>query len=419
MRILFLTDNFPPESNAPAVRTYQHAHHWVRAGHAVTVLTCAPNFPEGAVYPGYRNRWRHVEWIDGIEVIRVKTLITANEGFFLRSLDYISFMFAAGLAGLLVRRPDIVIATSPQFFCAWGGWFVAACRRRPFVFELRDLWPASIVAVGAMRRGILIRCLEAIERSLYRRASAIVIVSGAFRAHLSACGVSPERVAVVSNGIDSDLFSPRAKDSALLSQLNLKDKFVVGYVGTLGLAHALNNLLDAAEQLVERSDIVFLIIGGGAQQASLIRELERRELKNVLLLGRQPRNEIPRYLSLCDLSLVHLKDVAVFETVIPSKIFEAIGMGLPILLCAPDGEAADLVRRHGVGQAILAEQPHALAGAVVGLCDNAAARSKLGEASRRASSLFDRSKQAEIMLDVLVAVANGRRLVDASEGEPR
>ena len=151
MHILFLSDNFPPERNAPASRVYEHACYWVRWGHRVTVITCAPNFPEGKVYAGYRNRWYQVEEVDGIRVVRVKTFIAKNEGVVRRTLDYLSFMVAGFGAGLLQLRPDVVVATSPQFFTSVAGWAVAALRRLPFVFELRDLWPASISAVGALQ----------------------------------------------------------------------------------------------------------------------------------------------------------------------------------------------------------------------------------------------------------------------------
>ncbi|MCB1630138.1 MAG: hypothetical protein KDI48_20590, partial [Xanthomonadales bacterium] len=151
MHILFLSDNFPPEVNAPASRTFEHCREWVRAGHKVTVITCAPNFPKGKVFEGYRNRLWQRERMDGIEVIRVWSYITANEGFTRRILDYLSYMFMAILAGPFVRRIELVVGTSPQFFTACAAYVVSRYRRVPYVFELRDLWPESIKAVGAMR----------------------------------------------------------------------------------------------------------------------------------------------------------------------------------------------------------------------------------------------------------------------------
>jgi hypothetical protein len=172
MHILFLTDNFPPETNAPASRTYEHAMRWVRAGHKVTVVTGAPNFPSGKIHAGYSNAlWRR-ETMDGIDVVRVWTYITANEGFLKRTLDYVSFMVAAILASPFLPRPDIIVGTSPQFFTPCAALVVSWWRRRPFVFELRDLWPDSIVAVGAMRETLAIRLLRKLEYFLYRRGRA-------------------------------------------------------------------------------------------------------------------------------------------------------------------------------------------------------------------------------------------------------
>ena len=258
MKILFLSDNFPPEINAPATRTYEHAVEWVRAGHQVTVITTAPNFPEGRLFGGYRNRLAHSETMDGIEVIRVKTYITANEGFLKRTLDYVSFMFTGGLAALFHPRPDVIVTTSPQFFCAMAGWVVTRLRRLPWVFELRDLWPASIVAVGAMKKSRAIRLLEWIELRMYRDADAVVSVTHAFKTDLVRRGIDPAKIHVVLNGVDLSLYRPMPKDEALLDQFDLRGKFVVGYLGTHGMAHALDKVVDAATILRDHPDIVFL-----------------------------------------------------------------------------------------------------------------------------------------------------------------
>jgi len=189
MRILFLSDNFPPEVNAPASRTYEHCREWVKAGCQVTVITCAPNFPTGKVFEGYANRLWAREVVDGIEVIRVWSFITANEGFLKRTLDYLSFMVTATLASLFVPRPDVIVATSPQFFCACAGWLTSILRWRPYVFELRDIWPESIRAVGAMKNELVFHLLEKIELFLYRRAARVVAVTRSFPKLLAARGM--------------------------------------------------------------------------------------------------------------------------------------------------------------------------------------------------------------------------------------
>ena len=403
MRILFLSDNFPPEGNAPATRLYEHAIRWVGAGHEVTVVTCAPNFPEGKLYPGYRNAWRQVEMRDGIRVVRVKTYITANEGFIKRTLDYLSFMLMGFAMALFERRPQVVVATSPQFFCAMAGWFVSVARRLPFIFELRDFWPASIVAVGAMRRSVVTRALERVEMFLYRRATAIVAVTESFRRELIARGVDGEKIHVVVNGVDATQYRPRPRSTALEVQLGLQGKFVAGYIGTHGLAHALDKVVEAAALLRKREDIVFLFVGGGADRARLEAMVAERKLENVVMLTRQPKERMAEIWSLCDVALVPLRDSAIFKTVIPSKIFECMGMGIPILMSLPEGEATGIVRTMGCGVCVPPENPAAMATAIETLAGSLEDRQRLAAAACAAAPLYSRDALASSMLGVLEA----------------
>jgi len=249
MHILFLTDNFPPEVNAPASRTFEHTREWVKAGHRVTVITCAPNFPKGKVFDGYRNHLWQFETVDGIKVLRVWSYITANDGFFLRVLDYISFMMTSTIGSLLTSKVDIVIGTSPQFFTACAAYLVSRFKRIPFVFELRDLWPESIKAVGAMNDSVILRLLEWIESYLYRAADAIVPVTHSFKIHLIERGIASEKIHVVTNGVSLSHFAAISRDGVLLKKLGLDNRFVCGYIGTHGMAHGLETLLDTAELL--------------------------------------------------------------------------------------------------------------------------------------------------------------------------
>ena len=401
MRILFLSDNFPPEGNAPATRLWEHATRWVKAGHSVTVITCAPNFPEGKLYSGYANRWHQVEVLGGIRVVRVKTYITANEGFVKRTLDYLSFMVGAWIAGLLEKHPDVVVATSPQFFSACAGWALAAARGLPFVFELRDLWPASIVAVGAMKKSLVIRLLERVEMFLYRRATAIVSVTHAFKRELIDRGVDADKIHVVLNGVDLAQYQPRPRSPALEAEIGLKGKFVVGYIGTHGLAHALDKVLEAAALLQQRSDIAFLFVGGGADRARVEAMVTERRLHNVVLLARQPKERMPEIWSLCDLVLVPLRDTPVFRTVIPSKIFECMGMGIPVLMSVPEGEATAIVRDSGCGVCVPPENPGAMAAAIEDLSADREQRDRLAAAASATAPRYSRDEFAASMLSVL------------------
>lgn len=405
MNVLFLTDNFVPERNAPATRTYEHARQWVADGHSVTVITTTPNFPEGQVYPGYSNRLRQVEMIDGIRVVRVLSYVTANEGFLKRTLDYVSFMVTGGLAALFERRPDVLVTTSPQFFCAMAGWFVSRLRRLPWVFELRDLWPASIVAVGAMKPGPMIRLLERIELAMYRSADAVVSVTESFKRDLIARGIPANKIHVILNGVDLRKFRPRARDPELTARLGLEGRFVVGYLGTIGMAHALDKVLDAAALLQADPRIVFLIAGSGARRAELERRVNTEGLHNVRFLEPQSKEKMPALWSVHDVALIPLQDKDLFRTVIPSKMFEAMGMGIPILMSLPEGEATGLLVSTKAGVVVAPEQPHVLAAAVVRLSNDPRLVSELRDAALVAAPQFSRQERAHAMAQILADAA--------------
>jgi glycosyltransferase involved in cell wall biosynthesis len=401
MNILFLADNFPPERNAQASRVYERACHWVRWGHQVTVITCAPNFPEGKVYPGYRNRWRQVGQLDGIRVVRVKTFIAPNAGTLLRILDFLSFMLSAFFAGLREPRPDVLAATSPQFFAAVAGCALAAVRRCPFVMELSDLWPDSIVAVGAMKPNLGLRWLEKVEMFLYRRAARIVALTASFKRNLVRRGIPEDKIQVVVNGVDLSRYSPRPRDLEFARAWGLAaDDFVVGYIGTHGMAHALTNVLDTAD-LLRGQGVRFLFVGAGAEREMLVAEAERRKLPNVTFVPAQPKENMPAVWSVCDVALVHLKNTPLFETVIPSKIFEAMGMGKPVLLASPDGEASRIVKLENCGLYVPAQQPQELAAAVLFMMENPEFVRQMSRRSLAAAPAYSRERQAREMLQAL------------------
>ncbi|UOY08825.1 glycosyltransferase family 4 protein [Muricauda sp. SCSIO 64092] len=347
MKILFLTDNFPPEVNAPATRTYEHCKEWVKNGEEVTVITCAPNFPEGKVYKGYKNKLYRKEVIDGIQVIRVWTYITANKGFVKRIIDYASFMFMSFFAGLFIKT-DLIIATSPQFFTVISGRWLAFWKRKKWVMEIRDLWPESIKAVGAMEDNPVIKYFEFLERRMYKSAWKIVTVTDSFKAILKERhGIKDSKIAIVKNGVNTNLFSPRSKDSTLLKELNLNNKYVIGYIGTHGMAHALDFVLKCAVKIKE-DRMHFLFLGTGAEKEKLLEQKKEMNLVNVTMLDPVLKNEVGRYISILDAALVNLRKSDTFKTVIPSKIFELAAMHKPILL-GVEGESRDLVEKYDIG----------------------------------------------------------------------
>ena len=305
MHILFLSDNFPPEVNAPASRTFEHCREWVKAGHHVTVITCAPNFPNGKVFAGYRNRIWQSENMEGIRVVRVWSYITRNQGLARRILDYLSFMLTAFLASLVVRRVDVIVGTSPQFFTACAAYAVGVVKRKPWIFELRYIWPESIRAVGALKKECLLDLLEWLELFLYRKATAVVPVTNAFQKNLVERGIDPAKILVVTNGVDTSRFAPISKDQELLTDLNLNDAFVVGYIGTHGMAHGLDTVIDAAKVLAssERAArIRIIMLGDGADRQRLEDRAKGEGLNNILFLHTVPKSEVTRYWSILDAS---------------------------------------------------------------------------------------------------------------------
>lgn len=408
MKILALTHYYPPEVNAPASRMSEHARLWAAAGHEVTIVTCAPNHPAGTLYPGYRNRLWQEERIDGVRVIRLWTWLAANEGFLPRIANYVSYLLSVLLWMWRLPRADVVLSTSPQFFCGLAGLFLRR-KRRPWVLEIRDLWPESIIAVGAMRRGRVIRLLEWIERQAYRKADLVVSVTDSFVAHIRAR--RPEGpIAVIKNGVDLALFGAPdgAAAEAFKATHGLTGKFVAAYVGTHGMAHGLGTILDAAEALKHRDDIAFLLVGEGAQRETLIAERDRRGLGNVVMLGQQPKSAMPAIWAASDAALVLLRRVETFKSVLPSKMFEAMALGCPMIL-GVEGEARALLDQSGAGIPITPESTAELVAAVTHLAAHPDEAERLGNAGRHfVTAQFDRQLLARAYLDRMEILAETR-----------
>lgn len=353
MKILFLTDNFVPETNAPATRTYEHCREWVKQGVDVTVITCAPNFPKGKVFKGYKNKLFQKEIIDGIKVIRVWTYISANQGTVKRILDYVSYMISSFLVGLFIKT-DLIIATSPQFFTAISGRWLSFWRRKKWVMEVRDIWPESIKAVGAMEDGFILRFFEYLEHRMYVSAHKIVVVTDSFKKYIvESHGIANEKVGVVKNGINPSEFNPQKKNSQILKDLNLEGKFIIGYIGTHGMAHALDFILRSASKLTNENYQI-LLVGDGANKQQLLALKESLNLLNVTMLDNVDKERVKDYISILDIGLVNLKKSDTFKSVIPSKIFELCAMHKPILI-GVEGESRKIVEDYKVGHGFIPE----------------------------------------------------------------
>ena len=404
MKILFLTDNFPPEVNAPATRTLEHCREWVKAGHDVTVITCHPNYPIGKVYDGYRNCWKKKEVVEGIKVIRVWTYITSNKGFFKRILDYISFSFTSFFAGLFLKC-DVIVATSPQFFTALSGRTLHFFKRKPWIMEVRDLWPDSIKSVGAMKEGVVLRYFSKEEKWCYKSANRIVVVTDTFKKVISEKGIPAEKISVVKNGANLELFKPRGKSPELVEKYGLDGKVVLGYVGTIGMAHKLDFLIDCVKGL---PGCKLMILGAGAEKEALVEKVANEKIDNVFFVDPVSKDKVADYLALQDLALVNLRRDPLFTTVIPSKIFETSAMHIPIML-GVDGEARSLVEKYGAGLFYEPEDKKDFLAKLNRLISDRELYATCQEGCDRLAKDFDRKRLAQDMLEAIESVVKDKK----------
>lgn len=349
MRLVYFTHYFPPESNAPAARVHELSRALVKQGHVVHVVTGKPNHPRGEIYPGYRAAGYRYEHVDGIHVHRSPTFPAANRGVALRSLGFAANPISQYRQALRhVPAVDCVLATSPQMLTGVAGLRFAKRRKTPFFLEVRDLWPESIVSVGALAKGHpIIRTLERIEHRLYRASTGIVAVAESFVAHFEKHGITRERIEVVKNGIDRSRFDRATAPTNLHKQLNLAPEArIVLFCGTIGMAHDVGILARAMAEIKGRDipPLHVVIVGDGADRKNVTREIESLGVNDrVHLLDPVPRTEVPGLLQAADFSAVVLRDHPTFAGVLPSKMFEAMAMATPILL-GVRGEALELLK---------------------------------------------------------------------------
>lgn len=387
MNILFVCQYYPPEGCAPAARVSELSRYWVRAGHTVTVLTGFPNHPTGIIHQAYRKKIHHLvhrERMDGVQVVRTWLAARPNRKAWERIVNYCSFCVSAALTGMLLPKAEVVIATSPTLLVGLAGWVIARARRLPFIFEVRDLWPESLNGVGyGGETSLLGKTLRILARFLYRHSDHLITVSSGLRDYLvQRCSVEPNKVTVVENGVDVDLFAPAPSCEEARAVLGLQNRFTVSYVGTLGPSHGLSTLLEAAASLQYRlPDTLFLVVGEGGDKEALARAAATLRLANVRFLGQQPREQVPELLRASDVCLVPLKKADVFKLVLPSKMFESMACARPVVLSV-DGVARQLLEESGGGLAIEPENAQALAEVLVRLHDHPELRLALGANAR-------------------------------------
>jgi len=404
--IAYLTHYFPPEVNAPAIRISNIARLWASRGHRVTVMTGFPNHPNGIIPKEYRGRLRCKERRDGYDVIRTFVYAAANKGFFRRVLNYLSFLLSSILLGLpSLPKVDAVVASSPQFFVAVAGYVISVLKRARFVFEVRDVWPEEIVAVGAVRNRMVIRMLEAVEMFLYRRADLIVAVAQGTVDILTSRGVPREKITLMPNGVDLDDFSASVDTAHVRGRHNLNGEFLVSYIGTHGMAHRLQTVVDAAAELKSNNRIKFLMVGDGAEKKLLEGMVKEHGLDNIQFAPQTTHAGAIEYYFASDACLVPLRRASLFTKNIPSKIYEIMASGKPILLGA-EGESRKLVLKAMAGLAFEPENHESLAESIEKLFHDRELARKLGRNGREfARNHCQRTKIADSYLEKIESLA--------------
>lgn len=404
MHVALVTPYFPPEVAAPAQRAWDHARAWVEAGCRVSVVTGPPSHPYGVLYPGHENR-RSDEVVDGVRVLRLPTLLGPNAGRFRRVASWMSFAASVAASAGRIGRPDVVVSTSPHVFAGAAGGVVARRYGAPWVLEIRDLWPESVVAVGASRPGPLLDAVAAGVRTAYRTCDRIVSVSPAFASHFAEAGVPEAKVAVIPNGVDTTrrASAPRLEEFPALA--GFEGRFIAAYVGTLGMAHGAGVILDAAEAMRDDPRVGFVLMGSGAERDAIVRRVRERGADNVAVLDQQPRERAAALLSLASAAIVHLKDQPVFETVIPTKLLDGMAAARPVLL-GVRGQARAILEEAGAGLAFEPENPADLVRAVQTLMADPQGAADMGRRGRDyVVRRFDRRALAADYLGLLREVA--------------
>jgi len=412
LKILYVSQYFPPEACAPAVRVHGFARQWASQGHQVSVLTGFPNHPEGILDPEFRAQWLRGfsrENHQGVKVYRTWLYPAPNRGRWKRCGNYASFAVSASLAGpWITPRGGLVIGSSPQLLVAAAASTIARVRRLPFIFEVRDLWPQSLVGVGAApEKSVLYRGLNRIANHLYVRADTIVVDGEWKRRQLVAAGISEGKLRIVRNGVSRDLIAGLKAQTDQRSRARIRreygwsGRFVAMYAGTLGMAHGLETMLKAAAECKINPRILFVLIGEGAERERLQAKARELRLANVQFLPRQPHALMPGFLVAADAFLVLLRRAKVFQTAIPSKMFEAMAAAKPIVL-GVEGEAKEILLKADAGLAVPPENARAVTVAVERLCGDGPLRERLGQNGKQSvEAIYLHQHQSRIYLDVM------------------
>ena len=345
MKIVVICHYFNPEICAPSSRIYEMACIWAKAGNEIHVVTCFPNHPTGIIPNEYKGlKYKH-EMMEGIHIHRNYVYATPNKGFSKKTVGHLSFMLSSVLITMKkIKNPDVIITSSPTFFSIFSGYWYSLVKKAPFVLEIRDLWPAAMIELGVMKKGALSDLLEKLELYFYKKSKLLVMVTQSFKDNVIKRGVDGNKIHVITNGVDQKYFHPKDKNQELIDKYKLRDKFVITYAGAHGISQNLGTILKAAKDLQNEKDMCFLLIGEGAQKKELVFAAKENKIDNIIFLDPKPKEMLSEFYSISNVCLIPLKKIELFKTFIPSKMFEIMSCGIPIV-ASVEGEAADILNR--------------------------------------------------------------------------
>lgn len=402
MRIVVISHYFPPEIGAPSARLYEMARHWVEVGNEVHVVTCFPNHPTGIIPEEYRGMKYMHEEMDGIHVHRNYVYATPNKGFIKKTLGHISFMFSSVFISMRkLKEPDVIVTSSPTFFSIFSGYWYSIRKKAPFVLEIRDLWPAAMIELGVMKKGVLTNILEMMELFFYRKSKRLIMVTKSFKENVVNRGIDNNKVHVITNGVNQELFYPKEKNKEIINKYDLEDKFVISYVGAHGISQNLSTILKVAKSLEKEKDIQFLFIGEGAEKDKLKNIASEQEISNVTFIDSQPKESIPEFYNTSDICLIPLKNIELFKTFIPSKMFEIMACGVPII-ASLEGEAADILNESKAAEVVQPDNPEEIIQAIIKIKNDKVLFEKLKKNGPAfVEKNYSRNKLAEQYLEII------------------
>jgi glycosyltransferase involved in cell wall biosynthesis len=402
MKIVVICHYFPPEIGAPSARLYEMSKRWVELGNEVHVVTCFPNHPTGIIPDEYKGLKYKLENMDGIHVHRNYVYATPNKGFIKKTLGHLSFMFSSVFFSMKkIDKPDVIITSSPTFFSIFSGYWYSLRKKADFVLEIRDLWPAAMIELGVMKEGFVTKVLEKMELFFYRKSKKLIMVTQSFKENVVNRGISGDKVHVVTNGVNQDLFYPKEKNQELVNKYNLQDKFVISYVGAHGISQNLSTILEVAKKLRTYKYIEFVFVGEGAEKNKLKQIVREEELTNVQFIDAQPKEAIAEFYNSSDLCLIPLKNIELFKTFIPSKMFEIMACGVPIV-ASLEGEAAQILEDSKAALVVQPDNPNEIAVAIEELMNDKEKYSQMkANGPKFVEKNYSRNKLAERYLELI------------------